>query len=306
MSVRETLYDVNIRTRTHIEGTATRVVRADGLIGSQTGVANPRHRAIFADEDIIRFEVSMVDPFVMARLHGVQDLDEDALDESVVLAEGLALHDHAVQIATRAVVQHEEDEPVIFDNVVESENAGMVRHNLVCDDLAALALPHESSTVSLGKDFDSIFLWGGLGRRPSAAHLLVNSKIDDAVTTLAKNPDQLQTTSVYYLTNEARRVGSARLQSHGFQDDEVRYEGRVKQVRRKCRPSHLRAYNYALRGFVAVYTRPTRDTVSAEINIHPPPLWSLYAARRARLKCGLVEDEGHLRGCLECNVAIPL
>ena len=77
----------------------------------------------------------MVDALVMTRLHGVQELDEDTLDKSVVPRKDMPLYDCTVQIATRAIVQYKVESRLVFEDVVKGEHIRMTRRDLMRDDL---------------------------------------------------------------------------------------------------------------------------------------------------------------------------
>ena len=172
------------------------MVIAQILFDSEAKVSKVCLRTIGTDKYIVRLHVPMVYAVVVARLDVVDNLEENALEESIFLMEDLPLYDRTVQIATRAIVQHEEDELVVFDDVVESNDAGMMRHVLMSGDLASLAFANQSRAVKFGKNLDSVLLWLRKERRENGVALLLDSKVDNPVASLAKGPDQQETTSV--------------------------------------------------------------------------------------------------------------
>lgn len=184
------------------------MVVAQVLIRRQTKVPEMDLRAISTDEDVVRLQVSMVDAQVVAPFHGVQNLEEDVLEEGVVPHKDLTVDDRAVKVATGTVVHHEVDELVIFENLVKAHDGGMAGDDLVCDDLATLAFAHQSRAVGLGEDLDSVLLGRCRGRSTFGVVRLLDSKVDNTIGTFAKNPDQQETTSVDGLTFQARSRAS--------------------------------------------------------------------------------------------------
>ena len=73
-------------------------------------------------EDVLRLQVAVVDPEVVARLDGIEDLEEDMLDKLVVLRIRVALDDRGEQIAAPAGIKDEVDVLLVLEGCVEGED----------------------------------------------------------------------------------------------------------------------------------------------------------------------------------------
>ena len=70
--------------RRHIECRATSEVVRDGILGGQTEVSK-LYGTVTGEQHVLRFEIAVVDPHIMAILNGLAHLNEGPLDECVII-----------------------------------------------------------------------------------------------------------------------------------------------------------------------------------------------------------------------------
>lgn len=70
----------------------------------------------------------MEDAHLVAVVRGVEKLDEDVLDESIVSDIGVSVNDAAEQVASGAVIHEHENKIALSHNAVYGDDAGMMPH----------------------------------------------------------------------------------------------------------------------------------------------------------------------------------
>ncbi|GBE87661.1 hypothetical protein SCP_1103380 [Sparassis crispa] len=111
-------------------------------IRGKSEVAKFDLRAVLTAHNVLWFEITVIDALVVTMLDGIKNLHEDLADQIVLPAERMTLDDSSEQIATRAIVQNQVDEPVIFNNFMQ--------------------VPIVSGWLGLHEHLDGIFLWSGV------------------------------------------------------------------------------------------------------------------------------------------------
>ena len=137
--------------------------------------------------------------------NSVDNLKEHEADKLVVADVTLAFCDHGKQVAARAVVENNENVPVLLDDLVHASNAGVAGSELVQGDLSALKVALALVQTLPGETLDSDVLLraGGV----SCASTSVNAKIHNTVGPDAEDGDQLPSPVVDDLTDEVPSGG---------------------------------------------------------------------------------------------------
>ena len=109
----------------------------------------------------------MVHASRVARLHSVEDLEEELAKHRLVAGKTALLLDDAAQVPTAVVVENHELEAVLVDHTVQRDDVPDVRHLPVQDGLAVLVQPLEGALFVSGGDFDGaddrgVGLWDAL------------------------------------------------------------------------------------------------------------------------------------------------
>ena len=126
----------------------------------------------------------MENSFVVNKLNSVEDLKKELLQKAVVLVENPSGYYSVVQVATRAVVQDEEEELVVFpvNDLVEGDDIRMVGYDLVGHDFASLASTFDRAGICLKENLNGVDLLVGSP--------LFNRTIDDSQTATANAVDE--------------------------------------------------------------------------------------------------------------------
>jgi hypothetical protein len=101
----------------HVKGRATSVILGAVFTGGQSKVGELDGLSIVGDKDVLRLEVPVVDPQVMAVLDGIQDLKEHLLGEFVLTNILTTLCDVQEEIALRAVLENNIDAVRVVHNL---------------------------------------------------------------------------------------------------------------------------------------------------------------------------------------------
>lgn len=104
-------------TWAHVKGRATSVVLGAVFTGGQSKVGELDGLSIVGDKDVLRLEVPVEDPQVMAVLDGIQDLKEHLLGEFVLTNILTTLCDVQEEIALRAVLKNNIDAVRVVHNL---------------------------------------------------------------------------------------------------------------------------------------------------------------------------------------------
>ena len=95
---------MGVLTRRHVErGTASKVRRIV-ICRGQAKVGKLDSHSIFGHEDILRLEVPVVDPERMAKLYGIQDLEEHTLGQEVITDKVSLISDVREQVSFWAIL----------------------------------------------------------------------------------------------------------------------------------------------------------------------------------------------------------
>lgn len=93
--------------------------------GSQTKVCELAGHTLVGDQDVLRLEVPVEDVVGMAELHGIQDLKESHLDESVIANEHTSLRDVSEEIAFGAILHDHIRAVVCFEDLYHGDDIGV-------------------------------------------------------------------------------------------------------------------------------------------------------------------------------------
>jgi len=141
---------------------------------------------------ILWLQIPVIDPAGVAKVEGVDDLDEDALDQLVVSEEGELLDDR-VEIASTEVID-EEDVASRIDLTMEGKDVGVERNSL-------MKLCFAGYVVGLLDALDGIV----------CSRTCVDSAVDDPERTRAQYRLDSQCTVINHL---AQKLGSRRRIRH--------------------------------------------------------------------------------------------
>lgn len=78
------------------------------LRGGQTKIGKLHGHTLVLDQDVLRLQIPVVDTNGMTELHGVQDLEEDTLGQSIVTKITPALSDVRKEITLRTELKDDE------------------------------------------------------------------------------------------------------------------------------------------------------------------------------------------------------
>lgn len=125
----------------------------------------------------------MEDIVLVAVLEGVEDLQEDALDQLVLVVVQVTVDERIVKVASGAVLEHDVHEVLALVHLVELHDVRMVRDGLVRRDLALLEDPPVRPGVCLLEDLHGeLARLAGLGLGGGG----VDTAVDDAVGAFAE------------------------------------------------------------------------------------------------------------------------
>ena len=116
---------------------------------------------------------------IVARLYGIDELDERQTNGLIVVLERLALHDRSEEVPAFLVVHHEVDVVLLMDDMVQRRHIGMPGHGAMEHDLALLQLLKLRVALVSERDLHGVELRRILWRRG------VPCEVDDAVCTFA-------------------------------------------------------------------------------------------------------------------------
>lgn len=173
----------------HVKGRAAAIVLRAVLGSSQAKVGKLDGLALVSHQDVLGLEIAVVDAELVAVLNGVEDLEEDLLGHEVVANVLATLGDVEEQVTLGAVLHDDVHAVDILDDLVHGDDVGVGRGSVVKADLTLLvsnlaALKGSAVGVELAKALDGI----------ADACLDINSRVDDAVGTGAKDICELEST----------------------------------------------------------------------------------------------------------------
>ena len=193
-----------ILTRCHVVGTATAEGIADLGGSGETEVSQLDLGTVRVHQDVIRLQVAMVYTAVVAVLHGVEDLQEHALEERVVAGVGEAVHECVHEVAAGAQVEHDVDVGCALVNTVNGHDVRVVLDVHVHVDLALLVPSASGVRVRPFHDLHGKLLRLGVGR--GCRRSLIDGAVDDAVCALAELLDEAKSALVDGQTGKIGRV----------------------------------------------------------------------------------------------------
>ncbi len=161
-------------TRSHILQSTTPETVHHVLARGDTEVGEVDLRTVLAQQDVLRLEIAVGDPGLMARLHRVDERDERGAEEIVVVHVRLSLADLLVHVSPRVVVEDDAQVLVVLVHVAEAHDVRVVGDDGVQRDLAAEHRDLVGLPADLWDDFDGA---GGVLGRAGAE---VDSLVDDA------------------------------------------------------------------------------------------------------------------------------
>lgn len=166
--------------------TASVVLGALGR-GGQAKVCQLDSLAPVGDEDVLGLQIPVVDPQLVAVLHGVQDLEEDLAGELILTHVLPPLGDVVEQVTLGAVLQHDVDAVRSVDDLEDRHHVAVARRQVVQPDLPGLeghlpAVQRRAVGVELAEALDGV---------PDVG-LGVGGRVDDAVRAGPDDPRELQ------------------------------------------------------------------------------------------------------------------
>lgn len=225
-------------TRTHIVGAATAEGVADLRCGGKTEVRQFYVCALRVGEDVVRLQVTVVDPVLVAVLDGVEDLDEDTLEELVVAGVDEALHHGVEEVAARAEVEDDVDEVVALVRPVDGDDVRVVLDDEMSGDFPLLVAPAAGLGIRLLHDFDGELLRCGVSGRWGwvTGFCDCDAVEDDAVRAL---PEHLCEEETAVVDGLAEKLGNPRSgvvgHSKGVWEGSVVEEGLAERAGRRSK-----------------------------------------------------------------------
>lgn len=128
----------NKLTRRHVKGRTTTGIIASGILGGESEVCYLHCTTLVRDKNVLRFQVPVVNSSPMAVLDGVQDLEEDMLDQEVIPNIQSQVRDVVEKVALGAVLQDNIDTVRLVHDPVHGHDVGMPLNFPVCSDLPGL------------------------------------------------------------------------------------------------------------------------------------------------------------------------
>lgn len=127
-----------VRTRTHVKRRSAAEIGAALTTGRQPEVGEVDVLEVVRAEDVLRLQVTVVHALRMARLDGVQDLQEGALHGGSVVHESVGLHDRGEEVATGAEIEDNERVELFLNDCVKLDNIRKVRNEGMVPELTIL------------------------------------------------------------------------------------------------------------------------------------------------------------------------
>jgi hypothetical protein len=127
-------------TWTHVKGGAAAIVGREEVSGRKTKVSQLDIDATVSHKNVLRLQIPVVDPLGMAKLNGIQDLQENALGQKVVSHIMAAVGDAGEQIPLRAEFDDHIGAVGIIQDLDQRNHIGMLAGMVVKPDLPLLEL----------------------------------------------------------------------------------------------------------------------------------------------------------------------
>lgn len=175
----------------HVEGAAAAEVPARLLGRREAKIGEDDLGTLGVAENVLGLEVAMVDSEAVAVLDGVDDLEEDVLDEGVVPEVPRLFRDLAEEVAVGAEGEDDVDAGRGLDDVVEGDDVGVGGGEGVEGDLPALEGPLAGVEPGLVEALYRVV--------PPVPR---EGFIDDAVRSESDDGDEFECTVVYPLPRE--------------------------------------------------------------------------------------------------------
>ena len=156
-------------------------------VGSgQTKVCDSEPQTVIKAENILWLEIAVINTERVAILNRIEQLKEYLLDQLVIAQVSTMLEDLGEEIAIGAVVHDDPRVVIVFNNAVKSDDTGMRRCELMEGDFSDVQLPLAGCVAlrGVGKAFDGV--------RCRLRCVRVNGAVDDAVSTVSENLDELE------------------------------------------------------------------------------------------------------------------
>jgi len=171
--------------RGHVEGGTAAKVGSDGLGRGEAEVGEFDLGAVLGDEDVLGFQVAVVDSEGVAVFDGVEQLEEDPLGEDVVTDIVSPLGDVGEQVTLGAVLHDHVGAVGGVEDLDEVDDVGVSTRAVVQRDLTLLEL----SLASIQADLrERLYRVRGAGED-------IDSSVNDTVRTDTKDTGQFYPTS---------------------------------------------------------------------------------------------------------------
>lgn len=97
----------------------------DTIRCSESEIGDSELETVVEAEDILRLQVSVINAQRVAVLDGVEELEEDVLDEAIVSEVSSLVKDLREEVAIWAIVHDEVNEGTVLDDSMEGYDVGM-------------------------------------------------------------------------------------------------------------------------------------------------------------------------------------
>lgn len=169
-------------TGRHVEsGTATEV-RGVVIRGGQAKVSKLDSHALVGHQDVLRLQIPVVNPNGMAELYGIQELEEDTLDQGVIADKVALVGDAGEQVTLGAELHHDVGTIHGVHDAHEGDHVGMLAGQMVETDLALLVFELTGIQPGLVEGLDRI----------TAMRVNVQGSVDNSVGANTKDASQFQ------------------------------------------------------------------------------------------------------------------
>lgn len=145
-----------IRTWRHVKGGTTAIITRDAIRGGKSKVGEFDRAALIGDEDVLRLQIAMVDSLGMAKLDGIQNLQEGMLGQTVISNETALFGDIGKKISFRAEFENHERAIWAVEDSDQGHNVGMLTGSVMESDFSSLDATLASVQAGLGESFDGV------------------------------------------------------------------------------------------------------------------------------------------------------
>ena len=172
-----------MRTWAHVVHAAGAELLAEPVCGREAKVGDGDAETAVEAEDVLWFKVAVVYAEGVAVFDGVEELEEDVLDEMVLAEVATVVEDLGEEVAVGGKVHDEVGVVVLLDDAVEGDDVGVGRGEAVEGDLAHVELALAGAGVDVRADEALDGIVAGEG---------VDGAVDDAVPADAEDLDELE------------------------------------------------------------------------------------------------------------------